>query len=461
MKRTTIILLCLSVVTAMRAQSFQQELTVGDERELIEALGSNRIVNIKDSAELNLTRVLNNKSLFRKMGFLWKEDYYDERRSASELKVSCERFDGRQLDLVGVRNLTIRGGKGCKLVVEPRYANVLNFYNCNNIRIERLTIGHTDEGYCEGGVIYAENSENISIANCDLYGCGTYGLEARDCRKISMIRTVIHDCSYGIMQIIGSHDCTFTDCDFVRCREFDLVTVGGNSQGTRFTRCRFAENKGTLFNLRSPIRVESCEIHHPKAFELGDVENGNFGYGDQNTTFYRDDEPLQQRAIGTNYEPKPQNKPSAQQLVDEIRKKYAQVKETQEYKKKAELPPDETVITSNYMAAGAGPVKDVTRYYYNGDFDEDQGQEMYKTYFMVRKFNVGALDFYQEYLLDDESELIFFYEKSGTNETRYYWNKLELIKQDIKGEATTDETSAIRLSSALLNAFNLLMNREF
>ena len=461
MKRLTLILtICLTAVMGMQAHATQKEITVGTAQELIDALGSNRTVVIKDGAELNLSDILDNMQLFRRMGYLWTGDYYAERDGDKELKVSCERFDGRQFELVNVRNLTIRGGKNCKLIVRPRYANVLNFYKCRNIRLERLTLGHTEEGYCEGGVIYAENSENISIANCDLYGCGTYGLEINHVNKLAMERTVIRDCSYGIMQILNSSDCTFTDCDFVRCRQFDLVGVR-NSQDTRFVRCRFAQNKGELFNLGSAIRVESCEIHHPKGYALGEVEGSNFGYGDQNTTWFRDDEPLQERTIGPAYAPKPQQKPSAQQVLADIRKKYAEAKQRQENKKAAELPPDETVVTSNYMAAGAGPIKDVTHYFYEGDFDEDLGMQRYTPYFIVRKYNVGAKDYYQEFLFGNDGSLIFFFEKSGTDETRYYWGAEELAKEDIKGERLSDEVMATRLSQELKNAFDLLMNREF
>ena len=151
----------------------------------------------------------------------------------------------------------------------------------------------------------------------------------------------------------------------------------------------------------------------------------------------------------------------AGQTVADIRKKYAQAKERIDVKKKAEVPPDETVVTSNYMAAGAGPIQDVTHYYYSGNFDEDLGREAYEVYFMERKYNVGAIDYYQEFLYDDEGKLIFYFEKSGANETCYYWGPDGLAKEDIKGERLTDEVMASRLSNELLIAFNLLMNREF
>ena len=42
--------------------------------------------------------------------------------------------------------------------------------------------------------------------------------------------------------------------------------------------------------------------------------------------------------------------------VAQIRKLYAEAKERMANKQKAEVPPDETVVTSNYMAPGAGPI---------------------------------------------------------------------------------------------------------
>ena len=298
MKRLTFILAeCLTTMLGVHAQAVQKEITVGSAREFIDAIGSNRIVVIKDNTELNLTDILDNQELFRRMGCLWTDDYYTEREGSKELKVSCERFDGRQFELVNVHNLTIRGGKNCKLIVRPRYANVLSFYKCQNIRLERLTIGHTEEGYCEGGVIYAENSENISIANCDLYGCGTYGIEARHVNRVVMDRSVIRDCSYGIMELRGCKFVNFEKCDFVRNREYGLVCIDANCQWIRFDDCRWAQNNGPLFELGTSIKLDGCEIHHPhwqvnkhKLEGLVDEQSEN--------KWLEDLQPLQPRKIG-------------------------------------------------------------------------------------------------------------------------------------------------------------------
>lgn len=147
------------------------------------------------------------------------------------------------------------------------------------------------------------------------------------------------------------------------------------------------------------------------------------------------------------------------QLAD-IRKKYAEAKEIMDNKKKAELPPDETVVTSNYMAPGAGPIKDVTHYYYSGEFDENLGNVYYTPYFITRKYNVGAREYYEEFLFD-KGNLVFYFNKSQNDETRYYWGQNGFFHEMIKGQKQMDEVFASRLANDLTEAFHRLMNREY
>lgn len=274
------------------------EVTVEDERSFLSSIQSNRIIHIKDGTVLNLTNMLNNQNFFKEKGRLWTEDYYTQRNGDEQLVVSCGRFDGRQLEFINISNLEIRGGKDCYIIVEPRYANVLNLFGCVNITLKNLTIGHTEEGYCEGGVIYAERCNNIFINNCDLYGCGTYGVEMHDVDVFQMSNSIIRDCSYGIMILNNVHFTVFRECDFIRCREFDLVAIDGNCRETLFDKCRFAQNKGELFNVHSKVTLKSCEIHHAKDQKMGDVNNGNFDHADDDTHWVRDNEPLKARNIG-------------------------------------------------------------------------------------------------------------------------------------------------------------------
>lgn len=67
-------------------------------------------------------------------------------------------FDGPELIITGVSNLTIRGAGEDHTVnvlsAVPRYAYVVMFENCSNIHVKGLTVGHTKEpGSCRGGVL--------------------------------------------------------------------------------------------------------------------------------------------------------------------------------------------------------------------------------------------------------------------------------------------------------------------
>ncbi len=146
--------------------------------------------------------------------------------------------------------------------------------------------------------------------------------------------------------------------------------------------------------------------------------------------------------------------------VTKIRKKYAEAKEIIASKQKAEIPLDETEVTSNYMAPGAGPIKDVTHYFYDADFDENLGSYFYTPYFITRKFNVGATDYYEEFLFDKDN-LVFYFCKYEGNEIRYYWGENGFFHEAIKGQREMDEVFALRLANDLKEAFNRLMNREY
>ena len=146
--------------------------------------------------------------------------------------------------------------------------------------------------------------------------------------------------------------------------------------------------------------------------------------------------------------------------VANIRKMYAEAKEIIANKKKAEVPPDETVVTSNYMAPGAGPIKDVTHYFYSGEYDENLRNVYYTPYFITRSYNVGARDFYEEFLFDKGS-LVFYFSKSQNDETRYYFGAGGFFHEVVKGEKQMDEVFASRLANDLVEAFHRLMNREY
>ena len=157
-----------------------------------------------------------------------------------------EKYDGFELMLQNVKNLTIRGsGKvNTTLECDPRSASVINLKNCENVTLEDFTAGHTLElGQCSSGVIYLQNCTGIDMNRLGIYGCGMIGLQAADSKDISLADSDVYDCSNCAAEIIACEDVTIS--------------------GTRIYRIGSEEYGGyTYFDIGSSqnVTVENCEI---------------------------------------------------------------------------------------------------------------------------------------------------------------------------------------------------------
>ena len=147
---------------------------------------------------------------------------------------------------------------------------------------------------------------------------------------------------------------------------------------------------------------------------------------------------------------------SKQAQLAQIRKMYAEAKAQAANSNQA----NETVVTSNYSIPSTGPTKDVTHYYYHGEYDEHLGSTFFTPYLIIRKHNAAAEEYYEEFLFD-KGALVFYFSKQGANETRYFWGTNSLLTELIKGERQMDEVFAARLAGDLKEAFNKLLNREY
>lgn len=238
-------------------------ISVTTEEQFINALGNDRIVQIDEDIHLNLSRILEQEDKFANIpGRSWVT--IAERGGEIPVIVSEYANDGQQLTLKNFRNLVIRGKQNSSIEVDPRYSYCLNFIDCENCKVENLTIGHTEGGYCDGGVIGVVGGRHNEIVSCDLYGCGTYGIVARETNTLTVRSSNIHDCTYGIMELWSSSYVTFSDCDFFSNREYTLITNNA-SENTSFSHCRFFANwaEAPLFSSNEDITLFGCEVYHP------------------------------------------------------------------------------------------------------------------------------------------------------------------------------------------------------
>ena len=159
----------------------------------------------------------------------------------------------------------------------------------------------------------------------------------------------------------------------------------------------------------------------------------------------------------------------AKDRVAQIRKIYNQAK--QEIAKADQLgkqgkPSNRTVVNSSYKL-GTSPGMNVVTYYYNGVVDEYLDRYLYRPYFITNNFDTPGNKYYQEFLFDNEENLIFYYEKNEGQETRLYFDPDGehddggLVYEINTSSRTMEPPFAIRVAGELMHAFHLLMNREF
>lgn len=275
------------IAVALGASAAGKTITVKNAHEFIQALGPDRTIVIATSKPLNITEELEKRIASGEI--LEGPSYYDV-ESASQVKTHItytSNTDGNGLQVRGFDGLTIKGkGKGATLLASPRYVNVLEFINCNNLTIENITMGHTVGGYCDKGVLELDDCLNVTINDCDFFGCGTEGFIFDGCVRVTVNRSCVHDCTYHTMHVRNCSQVRFNDCVFRNNMEYDQINIGG-CEDVDFTGCLFDTLEGPLFNLAEYqcfycCTFRNCSIEpinagdsHSEYFPLG---NAILGY---------------------------------------------------------------------------------------------------------------------------------------------------------------------------------------
>lgn len=141
-------------------------------------------------------------------------------------------YDGFELLLTNLENFSIvgRGKDISTIATSPRYANVLNFLNCKGVGLSGFTVGHTEEpGMCSGGVLKLVSSDDILIQDCGIFGCGTIGIDAGNCRNINVLDTEIYDCSTAGFVMVGCRNVVFENCQLRDLPNYGAVLGAENS----------------------------------------------------------------------------------------------------------------------------------------------------------------------------------------------------------------------------------------
>ncbi len=167
------------------------------------------------------------------------------------------------VDVENISNLTIEGNGKAEVVLDVGTAPVIKLSHSENITISGLILGHDVPEYgCEGeGYVIAVNeSQNVTVNGCDLYGCGVNGINAWRSGNIVVNNTTIRDCMMNAVEGYSMKgDMTFNDCKFLRnayddlyaqtspCIRFNIYLDEGDYGTVHFNRCLFEGNLSTEF----------------------------------------------------------------------------------------------------------------------------------------------------------------------------------------------------------------------
>jgi parallel beta-helix repeat protein len=213
--------------------------SVSNARQFLEALGSNRIIEMMPG-RYNLSE--------------WAPcECDDDRRLQLSEGVS---WSGGGIVLRNINNLVIRGARDggiSEIVIESLWAEIMSFYNSSNISIENITAGHTERpGICDGGVLYFEESSQISITGVNMYGSGTRGLTLVKVHGMRVADSQIYECTADIMLLNFSSNISFENCLF---RDNGGGINSYQSENVTFSKCKFRNNP---YYDNPGMRFENC-----------------------------------------------------------------------------------------------------------------------------------------------------------------------------------------------------------
>ena len=223
-------------------------------------------------------------------------------KSASELRSAISEGSNKRIVLAPgeyvfafalsiweIQNMTLVGEGDASILVTSVYDPVLELSSCETITLENLTLGHklpegeTPHGGCVSGVICCDyHVKDLTVRNCDLFGCGVEGLNAYASVGIVFENSTIRDCSQQILTLEGQSVADFRECVFSgncyvkeNAAQYPALTVRNST--LRMSGCSFTDNRNTVFSREEEAEVSATDcVYTGNGWKTpGDSGNGS------------------------------------------------------------------------------------------------------------------------------------------------------------------------------------------
>jgi parallel beta-helix repeat protein len=104
------------------------------------------------------------------------------------------------------KRVTITAEPGTRVFVADVMQHVLDLSTCESIRIENLHLRHVKplrKYECHGAGIHLDDCRAVTIENCELDGCGAFGVAANYARNLTIRNCFIHHNTFTAVYLYG------------------------------------------------------------------------------------------------------------------------------------------------------------------------------------------------------------------------------------------------------------------
>lgn len=215
----------LAATETLEEEQLSKESQKPEKGDVPDSSDTEEIIHVSSTEEF-LEAIAPGVTIFVEPGYYNMSEYLEEVQTWKGYDWNAEHpyvkleycYDGVEVVIKNADDLTIMGDAESlaqtEIVVEPRYAAVLTFFNCCDLNLSFLTMGHTETGACSGNVLNFYGCKNITLSAMDLYGCGVYAIETgKGTGDLYVYNSTLRDCSDGsLFMIEGVGNFEFRDC---------------------------------------------------------------------------------------------------------------------------------------------------------------------------------------------------------------------------------------------------------
>lgn len=213
-------LLLLAALTACAKTDTEQDPKTDSPppKEVVEPHGSDDTVTVSTAAEL-IRVIAPDAHIILAPGIYNFSALTEEEIASCGGYVSPDSLAHGEITIYNAPGLTLEAEESgsVRLITENGYADVMTLTLCDGATLKGLILGHEiEKGDCDAYVLELSTSQSVTVEDCGLFGCGTYGIWAEGAAGLTVTGTEIYECTSGIFCLSET-----TEAVFDRCRFYD------------------------------------------------------------------------------------------------------------------------------------------------------------------------------------------------------------------------------------------------